>query len=87
MIVAFVYCSVVLTAMQLGLATDQLITSRGFQRACVGFSVFCILLPVVVLGLVLLLVVFLFFWNWWVTVRHLKTVQLPRAGELERRVA
>jgi hypothetical protein len=74
-IVAFVYVTIVLTAMQLGLATEQLPSSHKFQRACVGFAVFCILLPVVVLGFVLILVVFLFFWNWWVTVRHLKSVK------------
>jgi hypothetical protein len=86
-IVAFVYVTVVLTAMQLGLATDQLTLNHKFQRACVGFAVFCILLPVVVLGFVLMLVVFLFFWNWWVTVRHFKSVhvQHPVAPGIESR--
>jgi hypothetical protein len=73
-IVAFVYATVVLTAMQLGLATEDLHLSNKFQQACVGFAIFCILLPLVILGIVLVLFVVLFFFNWWVTRRHLQSV-------------
>ncbi|KAH8650907.1 hypothetical protein BGZ60DRAFT_436775 [Tricladium varicosporioides] len=74
-IVAFVYATVVLTAMQLGLATTQLNESPTFQRATVGFAVFSILLPVVILGLAIALFIILFFFNWWETKRHLRAVR------------
>lgn len=45
------YVAIVLTAMQVGLATTRLQPNRSFQRACYGFTVFSILFPLVLVGL------------------------------------
>jgi hypothetical protein len=50
-----VYISVVLTAMQVGLATDRLKANVSFQQASYGFTVFSILAPLGFVGLVVLL--------------------------------
>jgi hypothetical protein len=47
---ATVYIVVILTAMQVGLATDSLTGNDSFQRACYGFTVFAITSPVIALG-------------------------------------
>lgn len=48
---ATVFVALVLTAMQVGLATDQLKESRAFMAASYGFTVFAILGPLGVVGL------------------------------------
>ncbi|KAL6722061.1 hypothetical protein ACLMJK_001166 [Lecanora helva] len=62
-ITAFIaYIIVVLTAMQVGLATERLSKSNAFERASYGFTVFSILAPLILLGavsLVFLIVVVL----------------------------
>jgi len=47
-IVVFVYITIVLTAMQVGLATDRLGKSNMFQNASYGFTVLSILTPLVI---------------------------------------
>jgi hypothetical protein len=49
---ATVYIAVVLTAMQVGPGTDLLMENHSFQRACYGFAVFAIISPVIALGTV-----------------------------------
>ncbi|RDW67568.1 subtilisin-like serine protease [Coleophoma cylindrospora] len=49
-----VFIALVLTAMQVGLATDQLKDNRSYQRASYGFSVFAILGPLCAFGTVAL---------------------------------
>ena len=51
---AVVFIALVLTAMQVGLATDQLKANNSFMAASYGFTVFAILGPLCVFGLVLL---------------------------------
>lgn len=51
---ATIYIAVVLTAMQVGLATNALMNNESFQRASYGFTIFAILSPVIAVGLVLL---------------------------------
>jgi hypothetical protein len=51
---ATIFIALVLTAMQVGLATDQLKASDSFMAASYGFTVFAILSPPCVFGLVLL---------------------------------
>ena len=52
-IVSFiVYVTIVLTAMQVGLATDRLGENEIFQQASYGFTVFSILSPLVLVGLI-----------------------------------
>jgi hypothetical protein len=55
---SFFYITVVLTAMQVGLATERLDKNRQFQDASYGFTVFSILAPL--LGCLLIAVVLLF---------------------------
>ena len=64
---ATVYIAVVLTAMQVGLATS-LATNEAFQVASYGFTVFSILGPLVVMLLLIAAFVCLFVWNWVATV-------------------
>ena len=59
---ATIYTVLVLTAMQVGLATDRLGHSVAFQRALYGFTVLSIISPLIVVAglfaLILLLIVF-----------------------------
>ena len=50
-LVAFVYITIVLTAMQVGLATDRLGQSDMFQNASYGFTVFSILTPLIIIAI------------------------------------
>ncbi|KAI9746298.1 MAG: hypothetical protein M1818_000009 [Claussenomyces sp. TS43310] len=78
-LVAFIYATVVLTAMQVGLATDRLAGDTRFQDASEGFAIFCIMLPVVALGLAALLFSFLFCYHLIATRQNLhRTLQKRR---------
>lgn len=59
-----IYIALALTAMQLGLATDQLKTSPLYMRAAYGFSVFAILGPLISGGVILLALMILVAINW-----------------------
>ena len=54
---ALLYITIVLTAMQVGLATDRLGSNVAFMRASSGFTIFSILAPLVILIAVLVLAV------------------------------
>jgi hypothetical protein len=66
-----VYIAVVLTAMQVGLATS-LATNEAFQAASYGFTIFSILGPLLVVFLLLGVFVCLFVRNWVATVTFRK---------------
>lgn len=70
LIVIFAYVSIVLSAMQVGLASPRLDSSTAFQNVAYGFAVFAIVVPVVVVGLMLALFVSLLVSNALATVRH-----------------
>lgn len=59
---AIVYITIVLTAMQVGLATSELQDSKMFNRASYGFTIFAIVAPlgVLVAGLFVLLILIIF---------------------------
>lgn len=59
-----IYIALALTAMQLGLATDQLKTNDSFMAASYGFSVFAILGPLISVGMMLLVLVSIVLVNW-----------------------
>jgi hypothetical protein len=65
---ATIYVALVLTAMQVGLATPQLNQNGTFQRWSYGFAVFSILAPVGFVLAILLLLILVFFYNWAATV-------------------
>lgn len=54
MAAAAVFIALVLTAMQVGLATERLQSNADFQRASYGFTIFAILGPMCAFGLVVL---------------------------------
>lgn len=60
---AFVYVTIVLTAMQVGLATERLGKSERFQSASYGFTVFAITASIITLGVLAILLVVLIFFN------------------------
>ena len=76
--IAFVYISIVLTAMQVGLATDRLRRSVMFQSASYGFTVFAILTPLVIIIIFLLDLVGLSVFN------IMATIFLKRRTERDR---
>lgn len=51
---ATIFVALVLTAMQVGLATDQLKNSESFMAASEGFTVFAILAPLCAFGFIIL---------------------------------
>ncbi|KAK8863180.1 hypothetical protein PGQ11_009415 [Apiospora arundinis] len=55
---ATIFVALVLTAMQVGLATDRLQENDAFQRASYGFTVFAILGPLCAFGLVIVAALF-----------------------------
>lgn len=59
-----VYIAIVLTAMQVGLATDTLAHSPAFQSASYGFTVFSIVGPLVASALIFLQFCGAFIYNW-----------------------
>jgi hypothetical protein len=52
LLTVFLYLTTLLTAMQVGLATDHLRSSDAFQGASWGVTVFAILSPLVVVGII-----------------------------------
>ncbi|KAK1589650.1 uncharacterized protein LY79DRAFT_580491 [Colletotrichum navitas] len=61
------YVVIVLTAMQVGLATDKLVGDSSFQNVSYGFTVFSILAPLVACVVILGVVVAMFVSSWMVT--------------------
>ncbi|KAF3929711.1 hypothetical protein AA313_de0207355 [Arthrobotrys entomopaga] len=61
------YVVIVLTAMQVGLATEQLATNVPFQNVSYGISVVSILAPLILGVAILGIVVFIVIYNWIVT--------------------
>jgi hypothetical protein len=66
------YIAIVLTAMQVGLATKSLADNDTFQSASYGFTVFSILGPLIATGLIVLVFCYLFVNNWAATVSYQK---------------
>ncbi|MCJ1343048.1 hypothetical protein MMC31_001239 [Peltigera leucophlebia] len=69
---AFVYVTIVLTAMQVGLATDRLKNNERFQDASYGFTVFAILSPILAFGILAILLIVLVFFHLWEALKHKK---------------
>lgn len=66
----FAYIAIVLTAMQVGLATKRLQNNDAFQRASFGFTVFSILAPLVFVGLILVVFLVLCLLNVFATLKY-----------------
>ena len=65
---ATVYVAIILTAMQVGLATDKLKGSKAFMDASYGFTIFSILGPLITMSLIFLFFLYLFGNNLYATV-------------------
>jgi len=68
----FFYITIVLNAMQVGLATDRLSKNDTFENASYGFSAFAILVPVGVIVLVLLISAAAAMYNIQATLRYIR---------------
>ncbi len=79
----FVYVTIVLTAMQVGLGTDRLGKDQGFQRASSGFTVFSILMPLGVVAIAALTFLLLFLYNLVATIKFVRHQQRHRGGQLK----
>ena len=66
----FAYIAIVLTAMQVGLATNRLQDNNAFQRASYGFTVFSILAPLAFVGLFFVVFVIIFLFNLFATLKY-----------------
>jgi hypothetical protein len=76
-----VYIAIILTAMQVGLATDQLKVNQAFMNASYGFTVFSILGPLIVMAIIFLYFLCIFGNNWYATVKFSKKrLDAIRAG-------
>jgi hypothetical protein len=77
-----VYVAIILTAMQVGLATDKLSKSKAFMNASYGFTVLSILGPLIIAVLIFLFFLCLFGNNWYTTVafsrKRLATIRSVR---------
>lgn len=69
-----VYIGLVLTAMQVGLATHRLGNNDAFQNVSYGFTVFSILAPIILVFLVIFLLVVYFLYNCIATVLFRRAV-------------
>ncbi|KAF6809165.1 hypothetical protein CMUS01_13739 [Colletotrichum musicola] len=78
-----VYIAVVLTAMQVGLATEALQNNEAFQSASYGFTVFSIVGPLVAAALVVAVFCYLFVGNWVATLHYSRR----RLGRIRARLA
>jgi len=67
---AIIYVTIVLTAMQVGLATQSLRDNVPFNRASYGFTVFSILAPIVILFVAAIIIFVLVFFNWQYTTKR-----------------
>lgn len=66
---ATVFVAVILTAMQVGLATDRLASNESFHRASYNFAVFAIFGPLVAMGLIFVVFLYMILSNWLITDR------------------
>ncbi len=73
--VAFLYITVVLSAMQVGLATDRLKGSSRFQDASYGFTVFSILTPLIVVAFAAFILLAVIVYNVLSTIVYKKNVK------------
>lgn len=74
----FAFFSLVLSAMQVGVAVPQLNTNSAFQQAAYGFVVFAIIGVVALLAFVGIIFVIIFFFNMAAAISHEKSERLNR---------
>lgn len=75
-ITATVYITVVLTAMQVGLATKELQNSAAFDSVAYGFTIFSLVAPIGGVAIVLIWILFLVFFNFTFALTHKRAAAL-----------
>lgn len=80
-VLVFLYLTVVLTAMQVGLATTTLQQNGPFQQASSGSAIFSMVLTIVVVGIGLFLAIILFILNILSTSTFLRKQTVRRQGQ------
>ena len=86
-LVAFVYITIVLTAMQVGLATDRLGQSDMFQNASYGFTVFAILTPLIIIAILGLNLLSLAVFNVFATISFKRRSERARQESLGAKIS
>src|SRR5271156_6172758 len=81
LIVVFAYVTIVLMAMQLGLATSELKDDDRFNRASFGFTVLSILVPVTAVGIMLLMLIVFFIYNLVAQLAHMWIRRVQRRSK------
>ncbi|KAJ5730164.1 uncharacterized protein N7483_004672 [Penicillium malachiteum] len=71
---ATVYIALVLTAMQVGLATDALAENKAFQSASYEFAALSILGPLIAISLIIFTFCYMFINNWISTLAYQKKI-------------
>lgn len=69
-VIVFLYVTLALTSMQVGLAVDRLKGNDSFQSACYGFAIFCLVLPIAITFSAGIIFVCLFVYNFGKTQRN-----------------
>ena len=86
-LVVIIYVTIVLTAMQVGLATHQLQDNRAFNRASYGFTVLSILAPLILLVAMVVITLGLILFNLIYTLRQRRSSQYRYPEAFKRRLA
>ena len=82
--VVFLYITVILSAMQVGLGTDRLKIHSGFQNASSGFAAFSIMAPLIVVSISLCIVFIVFLYNFHQTILYKRKVEQARKPEKKK---
>ncbi|KAE8360895.1 hypothetical protein BDV27DRAFT_34159 [Aspergillus caelatus] len=77
---ALVYVSVLLSAMQVGLATSELTENYNFQRFCYGFALASIISTLILVGMIAVFWASLFCYHLCLTIVYHRRVQREREG-------
>jgi hypothetical protein len=83
LIAVFFYVTVILSAMQVGLATDRLQGNVGFQTASIGFATGSIIVVLVTVGIMLLTWVILFWYHLLSTLQYCKHINHMRVEAIK----
>lgn len=80
LIVVFVYITIVLSAMQVGLTNTRLVQSASFQDASYGFVVFAIIMPVAVVCMILAVSAAIIVYNVQATLKYNRKIEYQIAS-------
>ena len=82
--VVFLYITVVLSAMQVGLATQRLNDHSMFQNASASFTIFAMLAPLIITSIAVYIIFVLFSFNFYKTLSYKAKVEAYRRTRQEK---